>query len=473
MYHMGSSLWTRDSVSRRVEGSFLIRMTRSPHLRLTITQSKKHSSFLFRITSSFFSQPTSSHSLQEVTQQPRHTFFMAMPTTLAICTTCDESGTLICSGCKSIHYCSKACQKMDWPIHKIICKDYTTFVTTRPDLDHHNAIIFHPDEPKPRFVWLRFDCGHGHPNLDHLAQFGVTKDRFDAGSFDEISHNPLLQRHIQDHHILLSMPEAKNLCPCCNTDVKTNSSLTDVDDELTSFFRGTILAFGMHCEMDFERKPLNLDLRPLDFRYAVDHLRRLYSDVEDPNRSLLEGKGVRAVRLNCLGDTRFLDRPGFESIVGSKLDLTKDSEIPVPVADKIGLPLLVHKMPPAVLWRDPRRPCRVKNFQAGILNPPNQSADTGSLLITRKDGKPLHPVHIHALITYTTERLKHPNHPENACLTPDMLLPDRIKHVSKEDFQKWYPTLWQLFPNCPYVPSPFDINEDFVIDELGFNLRRK
>lgn len=362
---------------------------------------------------------------------------------------------------------------MDWPIHKIICKDYTTFVTTRPDLNHHSAIIFQPHESKPRFLWLRFDPGHSHPNLDHLAQLGVMKDVIEPGTFDELSHNPMLRRHIQDHHVLLSLPEAEHLCPCCNTDFNANNSLTDIDQELTTIFRGTILAFGVHCEMDCEKKPLNLDLGPLDFRHVVDHLRMLYCGMEDANRLMLEGKGIRAVRLNCVGDTTFLNRPGFESVVGSKLDLTKESEITVPVADTIELPLIVRKISPAVIWRDARRPSRLKNFQAGILNPPSQAENTGSLIITRKDGKPLHPVHIHALITYTALKLKNPHHSENACLTADMLLPDRKKHMSKDDFQKWYPTMWQLFPNRPFVPSPFDIQEDFVVDEPGFNLRRK
>ena len=35
---------------------------------------------------------------------------------------CGENGTLKCSRCKSVRYCSKSCQGKDWKNHKKICK---------------------------------------------------------------------------------------------------------------------------------------------------------------------------------------------------------------------------------------------------------------------------------------------------------------------------------------------------------------
>lgn len=46
------------------------------------------------------------------------------PDTSISCATCgtSENCVLLCSGCKSTHYCSKSCQKANWKEHKHLCK---------------------------------------------------------------------------------------------------------------------------------------------------------------------------------------------------------------------------------------------------------------------------------------------------------------------------------------------------------------
>jgi hypothetical protein len=294
----------------------------------------------------------------------------------------------------------------------------------------------------------------------------------ETGSFETLARNPMLGRHIEPHHILLSLPDAKTLCPCCNKSHTSNDSLIQVDQELAGFFRGPILALGSYCEAAPSRKDSDLDLAPVDFRHIVDNLRMFYCNCEDDTRDLLNGRDIRAVRLNCLGDIEFTERPTLEAVFEQKSALLADTEIPTPVADKIGMPLVVRKVPPAVVWRDPRRPCRINNFKAAMLNPPHQPGNTGSLVLVRKDGKPLHPMHVEALFAYTATRLKDPNHSKDACLTAEMLQTERIDKVFKEDFRKWYSTKWQNHsPQATFMRSPFEIEDAFEDKEADINAK--
>lgn len=38
-----------------------------------------------------------------------------------VCASCGKPASLRCARCKSVHYCSKECQKADWPSHKRSC----------------------------------------------------------------------------------------------------------------------------------------------------------------------------------------------------------------------------------------------------------------------------------------------------------------------------------------------------------------
>jgi hypothetical protein len=44
-------------------------------------------------------------------------------TTDTKCVNCNRQGSLECSGCHGVHYCSSFCQKKDWPHHQAACQD--------------------------------------------------------------------------------------------------------------------------------------------------------------------------------------------------------------------------------------------------------------------------------------------------------------------------------------------------------------
>jgi hypothetical protein len=79
---------------------------------------------------------------------------MADPPAARSCTVCrKDSGISCCGRCKSTSYCSKECQKSDWRMHKLLCDSFSKFlVSSRPTPDHIRAVLFDPDEAKPKLL---------------------------------------------------------------------------------------------------------------------------------------------------------------------------------------------------------------------------------------------------------------------------------------------------------------------------------
>jgi hypothetical protein len=77
--------------------------------------------------------------------KPDTTHTQLSPTAPPICATCATPGAdNHCGACKDIHYCSAACQKKDWPLHKLACK-------------HFAASLASPRGPAgaPRMIWFQ------------------------------------------------------------------------------------------------------------------------------------------------------------------------------------------------------------------------------------------------------------------------------------------------------------------------------
>ncbi|ROW16212.1 hypothetical protein VPNG_01934 [Cytospora leucostoma] len=82
------------------------------------------------------------------------------------CPICLETADLVeCQGCHDMTYCSKACQRVDWPVHKYLCRKLLPFRATARPKGHVRAILFPANTasigefatkattPKPKFVW--------------------------------------------------------------------------------------------------------------------------------------------------------------------------------------------------------------------------------------------------------------------------------------------------------------------------------
>jgi len=95
------------------------------------------------------------------------------------CTICAKPATKNCANCHGAYYCSRICQKQDWPLHKVLCDQYRDILAMRPQPSsakskNHRFVssaykltILLPEESDPpQLIWLEIktpdesDDGH-------------------------------------------------------------------------------------------------------------------------------------------------------------------------------------------------------------------------------------------------------------------------------------------------------------------------
>jgi hypothetical protein len=130
-------------------------------------------------------------------QLPTH---MAEPNSLdSLCAMCDKQGIHACSGCHSIRYCSKLCQKTDWTLQKLLCKTYADFSDAfRPPkiIKLYKRAIYFPElGERPRFIWVRY---HGPDAAGRVIvdMHYVNPDFEDLRPVNELSKNMVLHRQL-------------------------------------------------------------------------------------------------------------------------------------------------------------------------------------------------------------------------------------------------------------------------------------
>lgn len=80
-------------------------------------------------------------------------------TSQVLCAVCHSAALpRRCSTCKSLYYCSPACQILDWSVHKQLCKTSASSASfsARPDKSYRRALYLLETSVKPRFAWIKF-----------------------------------------------------------------------------------------------------------------------------------------------------------------------------------------------------------------------------------------------------------------------------------------------------------------------------
>ncbi|KAF2818375.1 hypothetical protein CC86DRAFT_309301 [Ophiobolus disseminans] len=394
-----------------------------------------------------------------------------------LCVMCREVASNSCSGCHSIRYCSTACQKIDWPVHKLLCKDFKDFKDdSRPTKEGYSvykrAIFFAEGEDVPRFIWLRSTS----PDVDGRAVANTSvlgPNMATLLSVHSIKKNGVLHRNLS-HEIMLVF----KIHPLDHKDVTSEgvptTSLSKIDKELSSVFKGPLLAFGSCSALSVDWPDQCYDFGVKDFRHVVDWLRlEHYREGSDQwVYTLNDEEKVQGLRLNCWGDIHIYGRPAFEPIEVSKSVCDMENELNTEITAKLGVPLITRKIPIALAWRGRRVHDRLResNPHAACLDldkeldtsymdkiPTSGTADAdlaaltatmfgmkdelqnkvqGSMIVVRKGGKPLKPVLMSGLQNFIEFKLDEVmfcggNDPRE---WKDHLLAT----VTREEWEAWY-----------------------------------
>ncbi|KAF9700934.1 hypothetical protein EKO04_001029 [Ascochyta lentis] len=391
------------------------------------------------------------------------------PANPLLCAMCNEEGAR-CSGCLEVRYCSRSCQRSDWPVHKLVCKAFSEFSdASRPSIHHKRALVFAEDKDLPCFAWLHVqprednneitsDDLEGKVPVPQLEPYLGTVEEFlsEGGTEREESTNPVLRRKI-GHGITVAGRQRTNQIDSLPGSHRANKSLLAVDKELPEIWSGNVVAYGF---MEDTERIQDLDL--MDFRHVVDIIRHIYDHVRREYSGKIDGSTVTGAFIPCAAEEKLGCRV-FEILPVSAAQCDAQSEVASPIMTRIGIPLVFRRLPLETRWRDRKLglPRELIGWNPTLrpFDPTIPLCDrrhgVGSAVVVRKDGKPLCQTHVAAFVDYARNKVAsycHDNH-ETARGVLDS--------CTKEDFMVWYDG-WKLQASCMDVdvPSPYDVEPD-------------
>jgi hypothetical protein len=171
-----------------------------------------------------------------------------MATTTSLCNECESAAGLICSGCRTTRYCSKACQQLSRPTHKHLCKTFKDFqdrpTSKKPNESYSRAILFRPEEKHSRFIWLKLilhDYRYLGPYLtpdEKASDDALALSKDEESSFDRsFSRNDILNRELNYTIKLGSRGHGEEeLEECLSNDAQANDNLLSILEQPVSPF---------------------------------------------------------------------------------------------------------------------------------------------------------------------------------------------------------------------------------------------
>ncbi|KAF1830653.1 hypothetical protein BDW02DRAFT_92701 [Decorospora gaudefroyi] len=396
---------------------------------------------------------------------------------MVLCDECNDEGKWRCSGCLSGWYCSKACQKKAWSVHKVLCKTLKDFQirpapkTTREGFTR--AIYFHPEESTPRFVWLKHKCVPAEDQ--HTSAFTLVcpgalaaNNEEEAKYNDDISmRNSWIQRNyalLRELPYTIWVSHREGFLHDGSRHNKATDKISDLQSRHLYDWRGPMIVYGRE---EFEGRIQ--DLFPVDLRLIRHWLNSYrFEGKYSPETLKQELSDVVGVRMNCIGDEKVDGRPKCEAAMIPGYHRIFEVEA-APISERLGFPVMVCRIPGSVNhWKQRSSVegmCAYVNQPATMLHlgcePTNTEGmmksqyawgwapwkwqnDVGSVIIVRKDKKHLLPEHAEALADFCQNYLLEifGEQKESECgvsgSTPGLGKEYVLEKIAKEKFLEYY-----------------------------------
>ncbi|KAH7091648.1 hypothetical protein FB567DRAFT_490698 [Paraphoma chrysanthemicola] len=376
-----------------------------------------------------------------------------------LCAMCMKEGGKACSGCHDMRYCSADCQKSDWPVHKLVCKPLKGFSDSdRPQeegMEYRRALYFPENESRPRFIWIRvFLDTDGFPTYDHRTLPVETQG---VQNITTVTCNFMLGREL-DRQIgvvgfFIQVNEDENLpigLP--------NKSMAIIDPELEHCNNGPIIIQAAQHSSNWRDGAC--DIGPIEFRHFVDALRYRHFCGRPWRRvgPASEEDHVQGIIMNCEGDK--LVSPDFPTDLSTAMlarsMCDQPTDVTIGIADRVGIPLVIKKVPHSLAWRDRETVTGTPNLHnptAALLfcadldltrytDAPMEEVNRkaaevsklGTFIVVRKDGEALHPILFQKLMVYIREKITKLTRDERSSSSRHEIV---LASASKEDFESW------------------------------------
>jgi hypothetical protein len=303
--------------------------------------------------------------------------------------------------------------------------------------DHVCAVYFPEKGDCPRLVWVRVLDRHvtGEPGSKlkvDCSGLDIAADRMKAlQEWTIIKNSRILLRDIPNITWIGSFKYDGRVTRITGDN---NTSVAAIDMELPLAMYGPSLFYAL--DRDFDATDCQNLVDDLCWRdYTRYHIVGPTSDYTLPT--------VESVIANCLGDTLICHQPDFAPYPLPADTLRQDGRalLELPIGALIGIPLVTVKIKRSGLpWRgrmtrdvDGTMLPPEKNRLLASIHPGMYKVQPGSLIVARKDEKPLLVVHVMALCRYCKS------------ISDDGLLPTvRESDTSRSEYDECFRKRWEL-----------------------------